>query len=31
MPPFDLLMKDQLSLLKGKVEDLGLDLSKRLN
>ena len=31
MPPFDLLMKDQLSVLKEKVEDLGLDLSKRLN
>ena len=31
MPPFGLLMEDQLSLLKEKVEDLGLDLSKRLN
>jgi len=31
MPPFDLLMKDQLSVLKEKVEDLGLDLRKRLN
>ena len=31
MPPFDLLMKDQLNVLKEKVEDLGLDLSKRLN
>ena len=31
MPPFDLLMKDQLSVLKEKVEDLGFDLSKRLN
>ena len=31
MPPFGLLMKDQLSVLKEKVEDLGLDLRKRLN
>ena len=31
MPPFGLLTKDQLNVLKEKVEDLGLDLSKRLN
>ena len=31
IPPFGLLMKDQLNVLKEKVEDLGLDLSKRLN
>ena len=31
MPPFGLLTKDQLKVLKEKVEDLGLDLSKRLS
>ena len=31
MPPFGLLMEDQLNVLKEKVENLGLDLSKRLN
>ena len=31
IPPFGLLMNDQLNVLKEKVEDLGLDLSKRLN
>ena len=31
MPPFGLLTKDQLNVLKEKVEDLGLDLNKRLN
>ena len=31
MPPFGLLMKDQLNVLIEKIEDLGLDLSKRLN
>ena len=31
MPPFGLLTKDQLNALKEKIEDLGLDLSKRLN
>ena len=31
MPPFGLLTQDQLNVLKEKVEDLGLDLNKRLN
>ena len=31
MPPFDLLMKDQMNELKEKIEDLGLDISKRLS
>jgi len=31
IPPFDLLMKDQLDELKENIKDLGLDLSKRLS